>query len=49
MTTEQMAAELAELKKTAKTNARRPVATLPLMDRGRCTDPRCTCCRKGKR
>ena len=49
MTTEQMRAELAELKKTAETNAARPVATRLLMDRNECTDPNCGCCRKGKR
>lgn len=49
MTNEQMAAELAELKKTAEANAARPVATRLLMDQGRCTAPNCGCCRKGKR
>jgi hypothetical protein len=40
---------LKALNKTLKANAARPVATLPLMDRGRCTAPNCDCCRKGKR
>jgi hypothetical protein len=40
---------LKALDKTLKANASRPVATRPLIDRGRCTHPGCTACANARR